>query len=51
MSTRKEIIQDIEKRCNELIGTRFKYTPLMGFPGYKSWKKEQLIEFKTRFLS
>lgn len=51
MSTKKELLETIETRSKELIGTRFRYNLLMGFTGYKNWSKPQMEEFIKLFLS
>ncbi len=50
MSTRKELLEIIERRSKELIGTRFKYNLLNAFVGYKQWNKAQMEEYIRLYL-
>jgi len=50
MTTRKELLETIEKRSKELIGTRFKYNMLNGFCGYRQWNKAQMEEYIKLYL-
>ena len=51
MTTRKELLEIMERRSKELVGTRFKYNPLNAFRGYKYWNKVQMEEYIRLYLS
>jgi len=51
MTTKKQLINEIETTAKNLVGTKFKYNPLAGCINYKLWDKQTLQEFKDKFLS
>ena len=51
MSIKKELLEIIETKSKALVGTRFKYNPLIGLTGYKNWTKQMMEDYIRLFLS